>query len=109
MNLQTVRKGGSLCFVLSGEIDESSAPALRQEMDEALSGGGFREVVFDMSAGSFMDSTGIGLLLGRYKRGRGRGIPMKILNPNPVCDKIFVLSGIYQVMPKAEGVQEGRA
>ena len=78
-------------------------------LDEALSGSGFREVVFDMSAVSFMDSTGIGLLLGRYKRGRGRGIPMRILNPNPVCDKIFVLSGIYQVMPKAEGVQEGRA
>lgn len=107
MNLQTVRQGERLCFVLSGEIDESSAPALRRQMDEALSGGGFREVVFDMSAVSFMDSTGIGLLLGRYKH--FRGIPMRIMNPNPVCDKIFVLSGIYQVMPKTGSVREGRA
>ena len=47
-----------------------------------------------------MDSTGIGFLMGRYKRLKTYGMEMVIEDPNPDADKILSLSGIYALIPK---------
>ena len=56
--------------------------------------------VMELSGLNFMDSTGIGVLLGRYKKLSNLGIPILIANPNKSVDKILTLSGIYKIMPK---------
>ena len=49
---------------------------------------------------SFMDSTGIGVLLGRYKILHNRNKNIYISNPSNAIEKIFRMSGIYEIMPK---------
>jgi stage II sporulation protein AA (anti-sigma F factor antagonist) len=49
-----------------------------------------------------MDSTGIGLLIGRYKNLKPKGISFYVQNPNPTIDKIFRISGLYGIMPLLE-------
>ena len=49
-----------------------------------------------------MDSTGIGFLIGRYKKAARISVPLYIEKPNFSADKILNLSGIYSLIPKAE-------
>ena len=49
-----------------------------------------------------MDSTGIGFLIGRYKKAARAGIPLFVEAPNFAADKILNMSGIYTLIPKAE-------
>ena len=84
-----------------GEIDENSASKARAQIDNVLDASGKISVaIFDFSNTSFMDSTGIGMLLGRYKKLKKRGIPSFIANPSFAVNKILQISGIYDVMPK---------
>ncbi|MBR2337575.1 MAG: anti-sigma factor antagonist [Clostridia bacterium] len=84
----------------SGEIDEHSANKARATIDNVLENNNFKVVIFDFSNTSFMDSTGIGMLLGRYKKLKKRGVSSYISNPSFSVNKVFQISGIYDVMPK---------
>ncbi len=94
--------GTTLYVGLSGELDEGSATLVRSELDEAISIGEIRKVIIEMSELKFMDSTGIGVLLGRYKKLSAVGVPIFIANPSKTIDKILTLSGVYGIMPKIE-------
>ena len=92
----------ALYFNFSGEIDESCASKVRIYMDEMLERFPSKKIVMNMKELKFMDSTGIGLLLGRYKKIIGNNSVAYILNPSSVIDRLLTLSGIYQLMPKVE-------
>lgn len=47
-----------------------------------------------------MDSTGIGVLIGRYKKMKLKNIPIFIANPSNHAEKIFKMTGLYDIMPK---------
>ena len=94
--------GATLYVGLSGELDEGAAALVRSELDEAISIGEIRKVIIEMSELKFMDSTGIGVLLGRYKKLSAAGVPIFIVNPSKTIDKILTLSGVYGIMPKIE-------
>ncbi len=85
---------------LFGELDESCASIIRNRLDELLENNKIKKVVIEMSELNFMDSTGIGVLLGRYKKMSAKGIPIFVANPSKCVDKILTLSGIYGIMPK---------
>ena len=85
---------------LCGELDESCAAQVRQQLDTLLQSPDIGKVVLDLSGVSFMDSTGIGFLIGRYKKLQKYGMEMYLENPNTGADKILELSGIYSIMPK---------
>lgn len=99
MTVESRNESGVLYIILHGEIDESKAEDLRNKIDE-LTRGEIKRAVFDFKSVTFMDSTGIGILLGRYKLLKARGIPIFIANPQSVVDRVFSLSGIYEIMPK---------
>jgi stage II sporulation protein AA (anti-sigma F factor antagonist) len=90
----------TLYAAISGELDECAAKETRETLDEKIDAGGINKVVFDMSGISFMDSTGIGVIIGRFKKLKALGIPLLIANPSKAVDKILNLSGIYHYMPK---------
>lgn len=92
--------GKTLKIKLSGELDEASAARLRYELDELIDGGRYFEVIFDFSEVGFMDSTGIGIVLGRYKKLSRNGIEMYVANTAPQVDKVFFTSGIYEIIKK---------
>lgn len=90
----------TLYVLLSGELDESNAKNTRIKLDEIFKSDGFRQIIIDLSELSFMDSTGIGVLIGRYKNMKDRNIPIYICNPSRHAEKIFNMTGLYEIMPK---------
>jgi len=90
----------TLYVLLSGELDEHNAYNTRIKLDEIFSGKGFKQIIIDLSELDFMDSTGIGVLIGRYKKMKDKNIPIYICNPSRHAEKIFKMTGLYEIMPK---------
>ena len=90
----------TLYVLLSGELDEHSATTTRIKLDEIFKSSGFRQIIIDLSELDFMDSTGIGVLIGRYKKMKDKNIPIYICNPSVHAEKIFKMTGLYEIMPK---------
>ena len=89
-----------LYVLLCGELDEHSASYTRITLDEIFDKPSFEKIVIDLSELDFMDSTGIGVLIGRYKRMKEKDIPIFITNPSAHAEKIFKITGLYEIMPK---------
>ncbi len=84
--------------LLSGEIDHHCAGALRSAIDEAVENAYPEVLVLDFGGVTFMDSSGIGLVMGRYKlmqNLRGRVI---IENPPPAIKKVMRMAGIEKLL-----------
>ena len=102
MNIKDKLYGSSLYVSLCGELDESSAIQTRNKMDYLIDTMAFDKVIFDLSELDFMDSTGIGVMIGRYKKLKARSIPCYITNPSAQAEKIFIMTGLYQIMPRID-------
>ena len=100
MKIEYKIKNNANYLILKGEIDENTANQLRPQLDQFLLDNHFQHIVFDLSGVTFMDSTGIGLLIGRYKVAKNFAEHIFICNPNSHIDKLLNMSGIYQIMPK---------
>lgn len=93
-------EGRTLVFRLIGELDEHSAEFVRRRLDAAIAENNFDAVVLDLARLSFMDSTGIGVVIGRYKLIRKLGRSVYVRNPSTTVDKIFAMSGLYEIISK---------
>ena len=101
MDVHGTLRGGILRLSLSGELDECSAAVARRQCDELIDANVQAErIVINLAGVRFMDSTGIGFLIGRYKKAARLNIPVSIENPDFAADKILNLSGIYTLIPK---------
>ena len=101
MKVTAIEQEGVLFLLLEGELDAHTAGQLRREADYQIDAHAAAEkAVFDLSKVSFMDSTGIGFLIGRYKKLKRYGIPSYISKVNLETDKILSLSGVYSLIPK---------
>lgn len=89
-----------MIFSLVGELDEHSASIVRRKMDEYIENNDFDAVVLDLNKLSFMDSTGIGVVIGRYKLLQKKRKKMYVRNPSATVDKIFNMSGMYGIISK---------
>ena len=88
---------------LKGELDEYTAQYVRLSLDTLLKDISCiksAELVLDMSGVTFMDSTGIGVLLGRYNKFSKNDVAIFIKNPQGHVDRILKMTGIYEIMPK---------
>lgn len=90
----------TLYVLLSGELDEHTATYTREIIDEISQNNNYRQMIIDLSELEFMDSTGIGVLIGRYKKLKEKNISIYICNPNKHIEKIFEMTGLYKIMPK---------
>ena len=102
MNIKTKKSKDILTFILDGELDEHASHDARKFMDKALDKTGAASIVFDLNRLSFMDSTGIGVLLGRYKKIRDTRKAAYITGANSTVSKILTAGGIYRVMQRLE-------
>lgn len=103
MQIKDGRSGDTLYIKLVGEMDEYSAASIREKCDKLIeSNVGAKKIIINLSEVAFMDSTGIGFLIGRYKKATRLNIPLFVEAPNLAADKILNLSGIYTLIPKAE-------
>ena len=96
-------KDRTLYISLSGEMDECSSREARARCDKLIDENlTAQKIVINLSEVAFMDSTGIGFLIGRYKKANRMNVPLYVQKPNFAADKILNLSGIYSLIPKAE-------
>ena len=101
MDIKYLNQDDSIYAELSGELDEYSAEYVRISLDDLLNKlGAAKKLFLDFSKVSFMDSTGIGVLLGRYNKFSKNDICMFIKNPTSYVNRIFEMTGIYQIIPK---------
>ena len=101
MQVKAKTSNNVIYMSLQGEIDEHSAENARREADRLIDEyATAQSAVIDLSGVSFMDSTGIGFLIGRYKRFRRFGIPVYVTNLTQSTDKILQMSGVYALIPK---------
>lgn len=100
MNIKTKLLNNVLYIMLIGELDEYTANFTRDGLDEVFLNNNYSTVVFELSKLDFMDSTGIGVLLGRYKKLKSKNKNIFISNPSQSIEKIFNMSGIFEIMPK---------
>ncbi len=92
------RQGGVLILTLQGEIDHHSATQIRTRMDELIWQERPKKTVLDLSAIDFMDSSGLGLIMGRYSLMEKLGGELTLREPNPRIVKIFELAGLFRLV-----------
>ena len=96
-------KDKTLYIALSGEMDECSSQEARTKCDKLIEDNlSVSKIIINLADVAFMDSTGIGFLIGRYKKASRLALPLYITKPNFAADKILNLSGIYSLIPKSE-------
>ena len=101
MDIKYSNSGGDMYAELSGELDEYSAEYVRITLDDLLVGAkNIKKLILDFSKVSFMDSTGIGVLLGRYNKFSRNDIGICIKNQTSYVNRIFEMTGIYQIIPR---------
>ena len=88
-----------LIFKINEDIDECCVQKIRRKLDNEIERYMPKEVLFDFSDVSFMDSAGIGLLIGRYKLVNMLGGKVEVTNINAPIKKIFEMSGIFKIIP----------
>ncbi len=89
----------NLFIFLEGEIDQSVAGELRVKLDNYLTSVKVKNVILNMKELTFMDSTGVGLIMGRYKLLKQKNIGLFINEPNNQIDKVLKVSGLYRIIP----------
>ena len=92
-----VPANGTLAAYLSGEIDHHAAQILRREIDTQIDTRMPELVTLDFGAVTFMDSSGVGLILGRSRRVGSLGGQLTVQNPPPAVRKMLELAHIRYV------------
>jgi len=87
-----------LTVYLKGELDHHTVSSIKDTIDMQLVSAPVKKLVLDMSGVTFMDSSGIGLIVGRYNRIKSFGGSMAIKNPGQNLLKILKMSGIDKLM-----------
>ena len=91
--------GDVLVVSIEGELDSYSSQFVRDYLDTLFDKNNAKQIVFNLSGMNFMDSTGIGVFIGRYKKMKSRGVPIYISGPSDHAKKILEMSGLFEIMP----------
>ncbi|GAA0599510.1 anti-sigma F factor antagonist [Virgibacillus siamensis] len=83
---------------ISGELDHHEAEALRNEWKEMIYQNAIKHVILNLEAVSFMDSSGLGVVLGRYKEILQLGGEMVVCSVSPPVKRLFEMSGIFKII-----------
>ncbi|OEF97237.1 anti-sigma F factor antagonist [Vulcanibacillus modesticaldus] len=104
ITLEMVRN--TLIVRLEGELDHHTSEMVREKIDKELAKGIVKNLLFNLEHLTFMDSSGLGMLLGRYKKIRQSEGKMSICCLQPSVYKIFELSGIFKILSVFENESE---
>lgn len=95
-----------LLVEITEELDHHASEKIRRRVDYEIQRFMPKKVVFDFNRVVFMDSAGIGLLLGRYKTAKIYGGQVELMNVNEKLKKIFEMSGILRIIKILENSNE---
>lgn len=87
---------------LNGELDHHEAEKLRNQWKDMMYQNAIKHVLLNLEAVSFMDSSGLGVVLGRYKEVLQLGGEMVVCSVTPPIQRLFEMSGLYKIVRQAE-------
>lgn len=99
MTLRFSNEKDFLIMSVSGEIDHRYAIQIRNEADRKIVTYPDKKLIVDLTQVSFMDSSAIGVIIGRYKLCMSLGGSIAIVSSNKTLDKILDMSGIRKIIP----------
>ena len=102
MEVKYYEKERLLLFKITEEIDEFEVKKIRRRADYEIERFSPKRVVFDFDNVTFMDSAGIGMVLGRYKMSSMFGGKMFMKNVSPNVKKVFEMAGVTRIIPIIE-------
>ena len=100
------REGSTLILHISEELDHHMATQVSRMMDMQIEKGNLKTLIFDFTGMTFMDSSGIGMVMGRYRKMSYLGGQTYVTGIGEGIDRIFSMSGLYRIMPKYEERKE---
>lgn len=109
MNLRFQHKDKTLIVGISGELDHHSSEAIRIKIDNKIDELGIMNLIIDFSDVNFMDSSGIGVIIGRYRRIAEFGGKLLIVNLKPQIRKVFELGGLFKIVKEYKNIDEAAA
>lgn len=101
----SVRKR-TLLIRFHSDIDHHNAVQIRTKADRLIERGDLRNIVFDFGEVHFMDSSGIGMIMGRYKQVIFHGGKIAACRVSGEVDRILKISGLYRVMDKFDSAED---
>lgn len=102
MEINYIKEDKLLLIKITEEIDHCLADKIRRKVDNEITRYMPRKTIFDFSRVTFMDSAGIGMIIGRYKMMKLIGGSLEIQNVNQNAKKILEMSGILKIIPITE-------
>ncbi|MFT8362405.1 MAG: anti-sigma F factor antagonist [Sporolactobacillus sp.] len=96
MNLEV--KNGVLCIRLTGELDHHTADLLRARVNAVMDEEIVQHILLNLGDLTFMDSSGLGVILGRYKKIASLGGEMVVCAISPAVRRLFELSGMFKII-----------
>lgn len=96
--IQSIQDGDTLTIMLHGEIDHCSAEALRMGIESLIRPTGIRHMRLDFTNVSFMDSSGIGMIIGRYKTMAAKRGTVSATGLFPPIDRLFRIAGLHRII-----------
>ena len=98
LNIKLERKQTVLLVRLEGELDHHTSEELRNKVEYELEENGVQHIILNLEALSFMDSSGIGVILGRYKQVKERQVEIIVCSISPQVKRLFDMSGLFKVI-----------
>jgi anti-sigma B factor antagonist len=108
LDLNVRSEGAFAVLEVGGEIDVYTAPKLREKLIELVSDGAYHLIV-DLEKVDFLDSTGLGVLVGGLKRVRNHDGSLQLVCTQEKILKIFRITGLTKVFPIHASVQDAMA
>ena len=106
MYLKFDKQDKKLIVYLIGELDHHSSEEVRVKIDDRIDRDNINSLIMNFKDVTFMDSSGIGVVIGRFKKLQGRGGKVCVIEVNNRVDKVFKLSGLYKIINNYENLEE---
>lgn len=97
-------ENGVMIYYLPEELDHYAAEMIKRKSEKYFEEGhtDIRYLIFDFEKTTFMDSSGIGLITGRFRRVHDAGGQVYVVHVGETIDKILAMSGIYRIIKKRD-------
>lgn len=105
MQIKFSNKGSTLIVGIDGELDHHTIEYVREKIDFEIMKSTTKNLIFDFSKVSFMDSSGIGVIMGRYKNIKKLNGEAGLVNVNMHIERILEMAGILKIIPIYKNIE----
>lgn len=106
MDIKLISEKRAILIKVDGELDHHMAEKIRDAADRKMRSTNARNVIFDLSDMNFMDSAGIGVIMGRYKKARMLGGRTAVYGTNTQTLRIIKMSGVDKVIKVVPSIEK---